>query len=74
MIYENYKAIYKLEEDLSCKITFEFSEKGIKVTQESDDYNSGCSFGHAVKADGFFNKVSSEIPILKDPLTDEILD
>jgi hypothetical protein len=71
--YITNKAIYTVPSDIdpSCKITFTFSEKDVKIVEETDDYNSGCGFGHAVVADGVFNKKSSDIPELRHYITDE---
>lgn len=68
LTYNNNKAIYTDPElDQSCKITFEVLKNGIKVTEETDDYNSGCGFGHAVIADGFYKIVSKKVPVLINP-------
>jgi hypothetical protein len=61
--YINGQAIYTDPEiDESCRITFDFTEKGVKVTEETENYNFGCGFGHAVVADGFYKKTSSDKP------------
>jgi hypothetical protein len=63
----NNKAIYKNSEvDSSCLITFLFFKRGIKVVEISNNYNSGCGFGYAVIADGFYTKKSDKIPTLKE--------
>jgi hypothetical protein len=68
--YKDNKAIYTdLETDSTCKITFNFGNKGITVIEETADYNSGCGFGHAVVANGFFKRISNKVPILTEPLT-----
>lgn len=70
--YHVNKAIYVDPElDPSCKITFDFTEKGVTVKEKTDNYNFGCGFGHAVVADGFFNKTSPDEPELRHPLTGE---
>jgi len=70
--YMNNIVIYTTPEfDPSCQITFEFTKLGVNVKEKTDDYNSGCGFGHAVVANGFFKKISSEIPELRHPMTDE---
>jgi hypothetical protein len=70
--YNKNTVIYKTPDlDPSCQIKFDFTDKGIVVKESTDDFNSGCGFGHAVVADGFFKKISSSVPLLKDPLTDE---
>ena len=75
LIYNNNKAFYTdLESDSTCKITFNFGKNGIIVEEETDDYNSGCGFGHAVVADGFYKKISNKIPILTEPLTGQKLE
>ena len=72
--YESSIAIYNnVEFDTSCEITFDFSTKGVSVKEKTDNYDSGCGFGHAVVADGFYKKISFDEPILKDPLTDELI-
>lgn len=75
LIYKDNKAIYiDLESDSTCKITFDFDKKGVTVKEETADYNSGCGFGHAVVADGFFKRTSGKTPILTEPLTGEKLE
>jgi hypothetical protein len=70
--YRIKEAIYvDIDLDPSCKITFDFTEKGVTVKEETDNYNFGCGFGHGVVADGFFKKTSSDEPELRHPLTDE---
>jgi len=70
--YNKNTVIYKtLDFDPSCLIKFDFNNKGIFVKETTNDLNSGCGFGHAVVADGFFKKTSSSEPLLKDPMTDE---
>ena len=70
--YKSDRAIYKNTEfDPSCEITFDFSVNGVTVKEKTDDYNSGCGFGHAVVANGFFQKTSYKKPILREPITDE---
>lgn len=73
--YTENKAIYTdPESDSTCKITLEFDKKGITVKEETADYNSGCGFGHAVVADGFYKRISNKTPILTEPLTGEKLE
>lgn len=72
LIYKDNRAIYTdLESDSTCKITFDFDKKGITVKEETTDYNSGCGFGHAIVADGFYKRTSNKTPILTEPLTGE---
>ncbi|MGB0869907.1 MAG: hypothetical protein ACPGSD_09940 [Flavobacteriales bacterium] len=73
--YKLGKAIYTAKEfDPSCKITFRFTEDGVHVNQKNDGYYVGSGFGHSVVASGYFKKTSSKSPILREPLTDEILE
>lgn len=73
--YSNHQAVYVTPDmDPSCKITFDFTENGVTVKEETDNYNFGCGFGHAVVADGFFKKTSSTEPELRHPMTDEIIE
>jgi len=63
LLYKNNRALFTDPDvDSSCVITFDFTAKGITVKEETDDYNFGCGFGHAVIADGFFKKTSSKKP------------
>ena len=75
LTYKNNKALYTVPEmDASCKITFDFDKKGVLVKEQTEDFNSGCGFGHAVVADGFYRKMSIRTPILTQPLTGEKLE
>ena len=70
--YRSNQAFYTIPEyDSSCKITFHFSDIGVTVKEETDDFNFGCGFGHAVVADGFYKKTSSEKPEIQDLLKEE---
>jgi hypothetical protein len=59
------------EMDSTCRITFSFDKRGVKVKEETADFNMGCGFGHSVVAHGYFKKVSSKQPRLLEPLTGE---
>jgi len=70
--YQNNMSVYTTPDlDPSCKITFQFNDEGVTVKEETGDLNSGCGFGHAVVADGFFKKKSSHEPDLRHPMTGE---
>tara|TARA_R110002020_G_scaffold176067_1_gene368161 strand:- start:352 stop:777 length:426 start_codon:yes stop_codon:yes gene_type:complete len=72
LAYKDNNAIYTAPGfDPSCKISFDFTENGVTVKEETDNYNFGCGFGHAVVADGFFKRTSSNEPELRHPMTDE---
>jgi hypothetical protein len=72
--YKNNRSIYtNTEADSTCKITFDFNKRGVDVREETADYNHGCSFGHAVVANGFYKRISSKISVLRDLLTGEEL-
>lgn len=71
LIIQSNKAVYTTAEyNRSCRVIFTFFRRGIKVEEITDDYNSGCGFGHAVVADGFFKRKSNKVPTDKE-LTDE---
>ncbi|MCO5234531.1 MAG: hypothetical protein M9888_12465 [Chitinophagales bacterium] len=76
LTYKNNIALYTVPDDIdsTCKITFHFDKKGVTVLEETADYNSGCGFGHAVVANGFYKRTSSKTPILTEPLTGEKLE
>lgn len=68
-------ADYKNDDDFNCKINFKFFNEGIEVEHLIDVNDFLCvDFGNGVRADGFFKKISSEVPIIRDPLTDELLE
>lgn len=70
--YSSHTAVYKLRQDgVRCEISFLFNDKGIQVNQESSDSYYGCGFGNGVVAHGFFRRISSGIPDIKDPATGE---
>jgi len=74
LAYNQNRAAYTNPElDKSCKIILNFSTDGIAVNEKTANFNSGCGFGHAVIADGYYKKTSSKTPILTDPLTGEKL-
>ena len=64
LIYRNNRAVYTCPDDCdtSCRITFRFRPRGVQVIEQTADYNSGCGFGHAVVADGCYDKTSPAIP------------
>lgn len=65
--YINNKAIYKTPEyDSTCNISFVFTLSGVKVDENTADFNNGCGFGHAVVAKAFFKRVSGRIPTNKE--------
>jgi len=58
MFYNSNNCVNRpMKDDRSCKIRFVFSDRGVRVSQQSDDANFGCGFGHAVYADGFYRKL-----------------
>jgi hypothetical protein len=72
LAYDDSIAIYRpLEFDSTCALTLLFSKNGVLSTEQTADYNSGCGFGHAVVANGFFKKISSDAPTELDPMTQE---
>ncbi|WP_423819372.1 hypothetical protein V5739_01450 [Salinimicrobium sp. TIG7-5_MAKvit] len=73
LIVKNKVANYRTQFDESCKITFAFDRGGVRVNEETEDFNSGCGFGHAVVAKGYFRKISSDTPVLRNPMTGEEL-
>ena len=70
LYYKHSIAIYKTESDTSCKITFAFSKKGVTVDHLAKNYNNSCGFGHSVVVSGFYKKISSRIPEIKDSFND----
>lgn len=74
LMYINNRAVYRIpEEDSTCRIIFDFDKNGVTVTEETADVNSGCGFGHAVAADGYYRKISGKPPVLEDQATGEKL-
>jgi hypothetical protein len=60
---ENDVAVFVPEEAGDCKITMTFLPKGkLKVEQQGEE----CGFGHNVRADGTFRKISNRKPKFDD--------
>jgi hypothetical protein len=60
---ENDVAVFVPEGFSTCKITMTFLPKGkLKVEQQGEE----CGFGHNVRADGTFRKISSQKPKFDD--------
>jgi hypothetical protein len=60
---ENDTAVFVPEEAGDCKITMRFLPNGkLKVEQQGE----ACGFGHNVRADGTFRKISSRKPKFDD--------
>ncbi|MBS1501257.1 MAG: hypothetical protein JST32_04295 [Bacteroidetes bacterium] len=71
LVYRKNQSTYRpVEFDPSCKIVFTFTKLGVDVVQSQKDLNNGCGFGQGVLADGYYRKISSKTPVLKDPETD----
>lgn len=69
--YNYNKAIYICRPiyDSTCRITFDFTKKGVAVVQKSEESSFPCGFGHCVSADGFYKMISKKVPevkVLKD--------
>jgi len=62
MVYGN-KTFYKTSEDPNCRVIFEFSEKGVQITQESSGSSFACGFGRNVHVDGFYNRMPNTPPL-----------
>jgi len=62
MVYDN-KTFYKTTEDPNCRVVFEFSEKGVQITQESSGSSFACGFGRNVHVDGFYNRIPNTPPL-----------
>ena len=59
LTYKNGIAVRTTSDDASCVITFNFNTTGgVTVEEKSKDLNSGCGFGHAVVATGFYRRIT----------------
>lgn len=67
LAYQNNKAVYKSEEDSTCRIDFIFYKNKVVVTEKTADYNSGCGFGHGVVGNGTYRKISGRVPEIDLP-------
>lgn len=63
MVYGT-KTFYSTTEDPSCRVVFEFTEKGVTITQESTAGSFACGFGRNVHVDGFYARNTTTNPIL----------
>ena len=63
LLYNHHRAVYHhCESDTSCRMTFDFTSKGVSVVQTQANLNYGCGFGQGVFADGYYKKVSARVP------------
>jgi hypothetical protein len=65
LTYINNQAVYRGDTtmiELTCKLNFKFTSKGIYAELFSDYPNTACGFGHAVDAQGFYKKRKGKIP------------
>ncbi|MDB5012477.1 MAG: hypothetical protein JWQ25_679 [Daejeonella sp.] len=70
--YKDDMATYRNNDsEQSCRITMRFSPKGVRVIEQTGNSSSGCGYGHEMVTDGFFKKVSSEVPVLNSLEMDE---
>lgn len=68
LVVFNTKTFYKTAEDPSCRVVFDFTEKGVSITQESTAGSFACGFGRNVHVDGFYarNKpVTASLPAIR---------
>ncbi len=65
--YRFNRAMYTTGDDPSCRISFRFFPDKVEVKETTADYNSGCGFGHAVVADGVYEKISGLVPNMVKP-------
>jgi hypothetical protein len=72
--YLNNQAMYTYPEaDSACKISFSFTASGIKAKETVNSKGKVYGFGKALVVDGFYKKVSSVEPVLRNPSTGEEL-
>jgi len=65
MVYGT-KTFYKTIDDASCRIVFEFNEKGVTITQESTAGSFACGFGRNVHVGGFYHRIPvAPLPTIK---------
>ena len=70
--YRNNNAVYKAPDyDSTCHIEITFTYKGVKIDENTANFNSGCGFGHGVVAKAFFRRISKRIPSDKELLEDQ---
>jgi hypothetical protein len=66
LLYKNGIAVHTTTDDASCIITFNFNTAGgVTVEEKTKDLNSGCGFGHAVVANGFYKKIVGTTKVAK---------
>lgn len=59
LTYSTGIAVHSTIDDPTCVITFNFNTPdGVKVEEKAKDFNSGCGFGHAIVATGFYKKIT----------------
>ena len=74
LTYINNQAVYRGDTtmvELTCKLNFRFTAKGIHAELFSDYPNTACGFGHAVDAQGFYKKQRGKIPSREEMFKDQ---
>ena len=71
--YSNNQAVYRSDpvSDSTCRLTFQFTSKGIDAELCSDNPNFACGFGHAVDAQGYYKRMEGKIPSKEEILKDD---
>jgi hypothetical protein len=50
------RTFYRTNEDSSCRVSFEFTDKGVTIQQTSTAGGFACGFGRNVHVDGFYTR------------------
>jgi hypothetical protein len=61
LLYKNGVAVHTTADDNTCVITFNFNTAdGVTIDEKTKDTATGCNFGQAVKANGFYRRIISQ--------------
>lgn len=74
LTYINNQVVYRGDTtmaELTCKLNFKFTSKGIYAELFSDYPNTACGFGHAVDAQGFYKKQKGKVPTKDEMFEDQ---
>lgn len=64
LLYKNGIAVHTTTDDNTCVITFNFNTPdGVSVDEKTRDTATGCGFGQAVTAGGFYKRIVSYAPL-----------
>ena len=64
--YDDNRMVYNLSKDTACTLILLFNLHDVELMEVYSDPQNGCGIGPAVLSPAFFDKTSSETPVIQD--------